>query len=302
MRALLTVLALFPSAVMADCRDEQAFVYETIAGNGWVVEAPGAMSQSDGLCRVTDVVLTQESLVFGLGSVSWRLEGLNALKAGAGRVSIDAGIDDFRFAPRVQDPWLNYMLAEQNRRNLIDATLRAGLDFEAGRLTVDGLKIDLPGENEIALDVAVRGVGPTLLTGLVSDLAALELERMSVAVENHGFADALILGFLVGRFSGVPGSPETVVEATKAELASIVRGLPGDVLPEDSKAALVALIDNGPAPWGRLSIDIEAAGGLPMSGFLALATSTDPLSPDALRDAFSGAQIAIGFSPETGVE
>ncbi len=129
----------------------------------------------------------------------------------------------------------------------------------------------------------------------MASLALITLHELSLEVTNTGFADGLILGMAVGRFSGVPGAPETVVEATKEEVSSVVRALPKSFVDEASVTALLALIADAPVPWGTLKMELKAPGGIGSDNLFGLAMSHDPTAPEAIEQAFQGTKVKVTF-------
>ena len=90
-----------------------------------MIEAMNDVVERDGNCALEGVVFAEENLIVDIAEVSWRLEGLEALTSGAGVLTFDAVLTDLRLSPRTTDRWVSYMLAQQNRRNTIDATFNA---------------------------------------------------------------------------------------------------------------------------------------------------------------------------------
>lgn len=295
--ALALTLALAAGPAVADCASERTLILDAVEARGWAVEGEGAFAEDGTLCTLTDLELVNDTILFEIGSLSWQFVGLDALEAGSGVITLDAGLDNLRATARSGDDRVDWMLREQNRRNLIDGTLSARWDLDEGRLALDTLSLDFPGDNAVALSFVVGGFTSEMMAGQVGDLAALSLTRMTVDVENTGFADGLILGYMLGAMTGVPGPPESIVAATRAEVAAMVEALPVSIFDADSKAALGRLIDEAPVPWGRATLAIAANPALPLSRFPGLGLAPDPLDPDDLTDALDGVTVEIRYQP-----
>lgn len=298
MRLGVLALCLLPTIAWGDCATERSALFSVLENNRWTIDREGLFFSGEGRCRVSNIEISEENLELSISNLEWKIEGLTALQTGRGGLSLSAKIDNLQFSPRAGDAWASYLLKLQNQRNLIDASLRLNWDIGGKELVLSSLQIDLAGDNRIDLSSRVTGLGGEVLTGSVSELASVGVVELNLAVENRGFADGLILGFLAGQLSTLPGAPEAVVEATKSEAQKFVAGLPDDLLSNDSKSSLERLIDHAPLPWGKLIISLSADPALPIARFPILALQRDPTSPEALSAAFSGADISIDFAPD----
>lgn len=290
------------TAAAEDCDAERAFLFDALGRNGWAVEDEGDSSEVFGACRTRDLVLLAEALRIEAALVEWRLSGLSALEDQSGLVTLEANLDNLRMVPTVDDPWVSYMLSEQNRRNLIDGTLTASWNLDDGAVELEEFTLDLPGENAVSVAFQTSGMTPALLAGRVTDFAALSVSRMEIVIDNNGFADGLILGYLVGAMSGLPGAPESQMNATRDDAMALVGGLPDGIFTAGSKDALTRLIADAPVPWGTLGLTLVADPALPLARLVPLALQPDPLSPDALTAAFDGAMLEVTYVPSPDPE
>ena len=295
-RALTTAFLVFPSALWADCESELAFFSSSALGTGYRVVEAGPLIDDNGRCIVNDLVFEEDvTLRIEVAEIEWSLTGLDALLAGAPEaLDLTLNVNDARIIPQTSDPWMSYYLDLQNRRNFIDIALVAGWLPDAGHIEIKEFSVDLPGQNSFSLSSLVTGMTPGSVALSASGLSQLTLEGLSVSLENEGFLDGLALGAFLGAFSGLPGEPKSIVEATMNDLQTAVESWPDDIFPVESKAALSALIAAGPLPWGRL--DIEMSQGLiPLDRFLALALVAEPYSADAVSAAWEGATFDVSF-------
>ncbi len=289
------MLALLPGLAVAACSEERTLLISMFERNGWEIAAQGSSGEIAGNCRLRGLQLVEDAVRLDVAMLEWDLDGLERLQSGKGEVSLTAKLDNLRITPEVEDPWIAYMMTEQNRRSLIDAELEVTWALDDGRVELKSLEVDLPGENSFSLEARVNGLTPAAIAGQIGDLGRIEISSVSATLENNGFADGLILGMIIGQMSGVPGSPQTVMDGTKAEALSAVADLPDDIFSDGSKDALAALIADAPVPWGVLQLSLTGERPLPLSRFLALGLS--PTSPDALSRAFDGAKIAVTYVP-----
>ena len=248
-------------------------------------------------CSLSRLVLVEDTMRVEVARLDWALDGVEALDSGRGSVELSVTVDGARITAQTADPWVDYMLRQQNLRNRIDAALGLQWDLDTGALRVTEANVSFPGDNSLSLSSAVEGLGPEVLQGRSDALLGLSIRSLALSVENTGFLDGLILGALIGRFSTVAGAPETVVSATQTEAKEIVEEWPDDVLDAESKAALSDLIDAAPVPWGQASLVLVAEEGLPLSRFLSPLVLRDPLSREAMATAFDGVEVQFRFEP-----
>ncbi len=296
------LFAAVASAAVADCGTETSYVTGLLQQTGYSVVEVGEESESNGRCRVVGLVLREDVIQLDIEEIVWALSGREALESGDGLVTLDVELDNLRFAPQTADPWVNFMMREQTRRNLIDGRLSASWDFGSGVFSVSELVIDLPGKNRFSLTSRIEGMSPDLLTGAMGALAGVSLAGFELDIENHGFLDGAVLGFLVGQFSGTPGSPEAVVDATKQEALAWVEELPDAAFPAASKVALGALIDDAPVPWGKLSVSVVSDAPIALSRLPGMGFAAGLSEPPTLEDALAGAFVDIRFDASEGVE
>jgi len=298
--ALALALTLAPTFASGDCKSDSAFFQAAIESRGYVIEAIGDVQEAGEACSLEGLAFTEENLTVDIAKMTWRLQGLDALTTGEGRLSFEATLTDLRLSPRTSDRWVSYMLAQQNRRNTIDATFSATWDLPTGVLVVETLDIDLPGDNRMTFDQRVSGATTALLTGNPAALEALSLDHMALTIKNRGFADSLILGPLIASLAEVPGAPETVIEGTKRDFRALVSNLPTDVFDADTKTALVRLIDAGPVPWGELTVQIVPNPTIALAPFFAAPLQN--LTPDSVSTLFQGGKVEVTFEEDTGEE
>ncbi|MGI9394624.1 MAG: hypothetical protein ACR2OY_08250 [Boseongicola sp.] len=297
-----TVFAALASAAAADCSSETDFVTGRFQQTGYSVVEAGEPFESDGRCRLAGLVLRENVIQLDIEEIAWALTGLEALESGDGEVVLDVDLENLRFAPQTSDPWFSYMMQQQNRRNLIDGRLNASWNLGDGVFSVSELMIDLPGKNSFSLTSRTEGMSPDLLTGAMGVLAGVSLGEFDLMIENHGFLDGAILGYVVGQFSGTPGPPEAVVEGTKKELLAIVAGLPEAAFPAASKGALVTLIDAGPVPWGKLKVSVVTDAPISLARLPGMGIVTGSAEPMSLEDALAGAHVDIRFDASESIE
>lgn len=298
---LIAALAATMATQAGACEVERDALVDALIRNGYSIEEEGAFTEQFSACRIRNMVVADRALTLDIGLLEWRLDGRAAVQTGAGVAKLSATLKDLRMIPSADDPWIGFMLREQNRRNTIDGDVSATWDLDRARLEIETLTLDLPGDNAVSLNLLANGV-PAAVLRRPLNAAAAELDRFELVMTNTGFADGLILSALGRLMSGLPGTPERQMDATKSDARARVGDLPDDLLNEDSKAALLDVIDELPVPWGTLAVTVTADPALPLLRFPALALSSNPFDPAALSFAFDGAEIGVTFTPDPGPE
>ncbi len=269
-----------------------------IEGAGMALSEAGALTETDTGCRLTGVAFNDGTyLHFRVGRVDWAVDGLAALRAGDGSavLAADIAVTDARFFPQPPDDWFAWMMEVQNRRNLIGGRLRARMDVAAEVIEIEEFSVDFPGRNGVSLATrAEGGLGFGMTSG---GFDAMRLRRFELQVENEGYLDGMYLGILTERLRRRGDDPKAVEAALKAEIQGLVRALPDAVFPGPTRDALLRLVADGPAPWGRLTLSLEAGEGLSLNRFLDAELAADPFSPQALAAAMAGTTVTIGYEP-----
>lgn len=300
--AAIAVAAMVPISAAADCATDLRLLTRFLDEAAFSLTDVGQLDETAEGCRLTGIAAKGTGyLGIEIGAIDWRSEGIGALIEGGQptAVALDLTVTGARILPQPPDAWLAWMLDMQNRRNLIAGRLRAHWDLEAGVLDIAEISADFPGRSGFQLAWRASGLG---LPDTGGGLAGLRLEWIEGEIENEGYFDGPWLAFLTERMRGAEGGPEAEVARLTARALAVVAALPEPAFPEPTRAALTALIENGPAPWGRLSVSLDAPRGVGLDRFLQTGLSPDPLSPAALATLTEGLSIALEFTPWVGRE
>lgn len=256
---------------------------------------PGRMTQGPEECRLEGLTLERpEEIRIAFGTVTWRLEGTPQMLPGqSGRLSLRLAIDGARVIPQVRDAWTGYMIEQLNRRKRIDARLALDWDRRAGVLDLKNAAIRLPDESGITLSLRLDGLDAQAAARF--DPSRVRVLATTAVLDNHGFFDGLILGKIVSTFRGGAGRPETVIATAKARLKAMVESLPETVFPPASRDALGRLIDDGPAPWGRLSVSLTGGEGVLLERLLDTGLGVVAAEPPGTL--LSGATVSVAWAP-----
>ena len=222
--ALIAACLAAPNASWADCAGDLELFSSAATGTGYRVIDPGSLTEENGRCQLSGLVLQEDIvLLIETGQIEWSLTGLDELLAGTPDiVEFSVTVDGARIVPQSSDPWMNYYLDLQNRNNFIDIAAVASWSAISGDFEIKEFSVDLPRANGFSLTSFVTGMTPENVTLSPAGLGQLTLEGVSVTLENEGFLDGLALGAFLGAFSGLPGEPNSVVDATLNDLRARV--------------------------------------------------------------------------------
>ena len=284
------VCAVCATPAVAECVAERDFVFASMGVSGYSVRDAGVLAGQEP-CRLEGLVLGQgTNLTITVEAIEWSLQGVEE-DGFSETVSLDVSVRDSRMIAASEDRWVAYLLAEQARRNTIDADLSIVWTPEAGVVDIETFSLDLPGANGLEMTARSSGIASTLIFGQTPEDIAVH--AVSFSVENTGFLDGLLLSFIIDRVRVVPGEPRRVMDATLSEVANMIDDWPEAVFDQDSRAALQAMVLDGPAPWGRLDVSLDAPDGI---GLRQIGTATALPLAEALASVFEGATIQAEYT------
>ena len=297
MRRLAVALGVLAGPALADCASEFQLLMASAGASAFQLTS-GQLMDDEARCRLVDVVLSGGRVAVTVEDVFWTATGIETSNAATPEpITVDLEVRNLRVQPQSGDPWVDYLLAEQARRQVTNATFDAEWNPASGLFVVCELAIDLPGESAFRLAYRVRGLSPALMAGQVAHMADMEIEELYLEIESHGFFDSLIMGLVSGLYRP-EASPQETLERFKRELVAAIGVFPDAVFPGASRQALQDLVAAGPFPWGRLEVTL-AGGPVAMDRFLEQGLARDPLAPDVLARVFEGAVFDIRFDPVT---
>lgn len=284
------VCAVCATPAVSECASERDFVFASMGVSGYSVRDAGVLAGQEP-CQLEGLVLAQgTNLTITVEAIEWSLQGVEE-NGFSETVSLDVSVRDARMIAASEDRWVAYLLAEQARRNTIDADLSIVWTPDAGVVEVETFSLDLPGANGLEITARSSGIALTLFFGQTPEDIAVH--AVTFSVENTGFLDGLLLSFIIDRVRVVPGEPRRVMDATLSEVATMIDDWPEAVFDQDSRAALQAMVLDGPAPWGKLDFKLDAPDGI---GLRQLGTATALPLANALASVFEGATIQAEYT------
>lgn len=233
----------------------------------------GAMPSSRQVTQMDGDWCVIEAPVFALDGaypLVWQADRLRLRGSALGWVmdgttsptTLELAVENLRAVAQIGSPQMDWLYAAQARANTIDAALALSWDSAGRVLRLDRLEIDLPGDNLIEASAKVGQVDLSSLGAAQMSLASFAVTEVDLQVRTHGLFEWYVLMTLGPVFLPEDGDMEAAAEALRARMRSGVAGLPGEVFPKASKAALLALIGELPNPSGDLSVSVRSDAGI----------------------------------------
>lgn len=280
---------------LADCESEFAFLTASI-GVQFDLES-GQLVDDGEACRLEDVSFSQYVMRLTVETITWQATGVETLsEPEPEEIDVELTVHNLRFQPVSIDPWLDFMLGEQGRRNVINIAFRAEWDPTSGAFELEELAVALPGENRLRLEYRVEGLSQALISGQVAHMIDMRLEDLELEVVNHGFLDGLMLGFMSDWLRGHGAEPEASVARMKHRLIAAIVEFPDAVFPRRSRYALQDLVAEAPFPWGHLEVRLTGAP-VAFDRLVPLLETGDVTVPEGLAVAFEGTVFDIRYDP-----
>ena len=298
MKAHCAAMIGFCAPAMA-CEAQRDLIVSQLMFGGLDVIERGTVSKFDTGCHLRDLKLSTGSyLQVPIADVSWSGQGLEQMMAGAfGAFDLQAsfkGLQMVAVAP--EDAGLSYLMALQQRYNLIDGHVDVAFDPKIGQLRLDAFRIDFPDQSFIDITGHVSGDASFDNRSLVDVLTELTLPTLTISANNAGYLDSFVFSVLVGHLSAVD-NPEDVVEAAKTQAIVAIGDLPDAVFDADTRAALARFVADGPMVRGAFTFELSGDPGLLFARLVEWETEADPFGADALSDLLQGTVIRATFQP-----
>ena len=253
---------------------------------------------ADGRCTALDVVLYQdETQTLRADRVYWRLEGADRwIEDGLPPTRIEISAEGIWPEFKTGDVVLDYLLRVQNKRSGISAELVVEWDEDEDDLLLEAAFLDFGPLGYIDASAKVTGVDLGSRFALRASALIGKLTELDIKVQSTGLFEnyaLLPLGTLVLRGEADPARAAAIIKAHRID---DIRALESRALSEESKDALVELVEELPNPDGILEISLRSEDGLGARSlgpaFLTgkLATFSDAIN------ALSDSDIAINWT------
>lgn len=276
---LALILALPAQAGALDCASLAAGL-GAVPGYGLSLNPAGP---EDGWCVLDGAVL--RSRVPG-----WPNLSAKTLRVAGSAEAVEVELTGLRVAPALADRSVDERLRAMFRLQTADLSLSASHSAKDDRLSLSRSSLILSGGSALRLTAEVAGASldpATLLGG--------SLMRMTLEWDSDGRLLRPLMELLGERLSGATGGQ--AVDDARDRLAALVDALPDSAVPDESRAALAAFVEDLPQGKGRLVLTIDTTDGIGAARVAIAALSPDPLAPDALARLLDGATISARWQP-----
>lgn len=234
-----------------------------------------AEEAAPGVCRVEAPVWpSNDYITMKADHVTWSGENLDRMVTDRlPPTALALDIAGLRFLPDLGDPVMTYLMEIQRRGEAVDVSLRAGWDEAERVLTVERAEARFPSGDYIRFSAEVEGVDLTDRTSIQMSAGSFGITRTLWEIRSFGlFENLVLLPIGINLLSGA-NDPAARIEELKAEARREIEGMPDEIVSAESRAALVAVVDDMPNPSGTLRVEMTAEPGLGPARVLPLAMS-----------------------------
>ena len=285
-------------AGQALCATAWARISEGASGSGTV--STGRVGQEGDWCVVETPVLDMagqyvpdwhmDRLRFRGSALGWIADG-STLPEG-----LEIVVERLRLVVQTGDARMDWLFAAQSRPNAIDGELSLAWDPAAKVLRLEGLSIDFPGENQVQASGVLTGVDLSSEGAMQMSATGFALTEFDARITTHGLFEWYALMALGQSLLPPDGDVELAAEDLRAEMRAAIGSLPGAVVSTESKAALVALVDELPNPSGDLTLSLRAEPGLGPARLAGYALTGVPETMAEAAPLFQGVTLDVGWT------
>jgi hypothetical protein len=205
-------------------------------------------------------------------------------------------VERLRLVVQTGDARMDWLFAAQSRPNAIDGELSLAWDSTDKVLRLEGLSIDFPGENQVQASGVVTGVDLSSEGAMQMSATGFALTEFDARITTHGLFEWYALMALGQSLLPPDGDVELAAEDLRAEMRAAIGSLPGAVVSTESKAALVALVDELPNPSGDLTLALRAEPGLGPARLAGYALTGVPETMAEAAPLFQGVTLDVDWT------
>ncbi len=305
MKGLIVALALFAAPLHAQgfgpgCATQWSKINDLLRQ----ADVPGApftqvpRQRANG-CVVSDIVLPPQNRVeMRARSLAWSgSEMARFTDQGLPPTDLVIELDDLRIIPRIDDPVMDYLFQAQSVPSAIDLRMAARWDAEMGRLHLETVEADFPGDNFIRFEAEISGVDLSTQQSLAMSAGSFSVTRTLTEIRTNGLFEGYLLMAAGAPLLTGDDPPEEQVEALKSKALASIDAMPTGQVPAASKAALKRLVGDMPNPAGTITVAMSADPGLGPARFLGLALNRDLDDLSDIWPLLDGVRLDIRYEP-----
>ncbi|SEB99666.1 hypothetical protein [Rhodobacter sp. 24-YEA-8] len=261
-------------------------------------------SLKDGGCAFDDVVITggeryapgfYADTVTVYGSIlAWDRKGQMPSS------DIVVGATGMRFATKMGDARMDYLLGAQARVGEMVLDLRAAWDGSAKEVEISRFDLTFAGDSRILFTARAKNIDLSTPGAAQMAIMGAALTDLDLEIRSFGLFEQLLLPVLVMM---IPDTENTesdagfaaLVSEKKLELRTAINQLPDAAFPAPSRAALAALLSDLPGPRGKLVVNFRSASGFGAARFARFALTGLPQTMKELAPLFDGTRFDIDW-------
>lgn len=282
------------------CGTQWAAINSFLVDSG-LTKAPVARTprQTAGGCAVSDIDLPgPDRLDVRARVLRWSGQGIGRFTdQGLPPTAITLGIEGLRFVPQIDDPVMDYLFRAQSVPGGIDVKLSAKWEAETGRLILETVEADFPGDNFIRHEAEVTGVDLSTRQAMEMSAGSFAITQTRTEIRTNGLFETYILMAIGAPLLTGEAPPEEQVATLKEKALADIAAMPDAIVAPASKDALQRLVGDMPNPAGTITIEMAADPGLGPARFLPLALNRDMEGLTDIWPLLDGVRLDVSYAP-----
>lgn len=297
-------LLAFPAqAHAANCTDQWTATNDLLVRTRLLNEAiPGIVREgADGACRIDGVdIYLGPSVVIETDRIMWTARDPDRFVVdGLPPAALTLNVSGISIVPDFGDKALSYLSRIQNRGRTIDLVFDAEWSEADRHLSLNALNLTFPEEDYVHFSAEIEGVDLSNRNTIQMSAGSMAITRSVTDIRSTRLFQDYLLQPLGLELLFRSDDPEARVEELKDIARNRISDVPPDILPVPSKEALLVLLDQMPAPSGRLRIEKTADPGIGPARFATFAMRTGGITdPEQIWQALDGLVLGITYTPE----
>ncbi|MBJ2150511.1 hypothetical protein [Paracoccus sp. IB05] len=205
-----------------------------------------------------------------------------------------------RFANKMGDARLDYMLAAQSRVGAMALELRAAWDRSTSEVEISRVDLTFAGDSRILFTARAKNIDLSTPGAAQMAIMGAALTELDLEIRSFGLFEQFLLPVLVMMIPDMEDADSeaefaALVSEKKLELRRAINQLPDAAFPAPSRAALAALLSDLPGPRGKLVVKFRSASGFGAARFARFALTGLPQTMKELAPLFDGTRFDIDW-------
>ena len=254
-----------------------------------------------GWCVATDIAISLDSNgTARLQSLRWRGSDLDRfVTQGLPPRSIEVIGEGFGVVPNIGDPVFDYLVSLQTANSDTEFGLKARWDGVQNVVVLEQAVVRFDDDNRIEASARIEGVNLTDFATIQASAGTVGLRDLTIRSNFEGWFETLIamsIGPMVLQSSDVP--PEAQVATLKQQASDMIAGLPDALMPEPSRVAAIAFVNDLPTPRGSVIVQVSADPPIGAVNFVPLLAGRGPVTVDQIvNTVLNNARLLVTWTP-----